>query len=157
MRKDWNEFFVTVAEQIAGQSTCMRRQVGAVIVKDRRILSTGYNGAPAGIPHCETRGCLRIEQNVPSGERYELCWAAHAEQNAINNAAKHGISIDGADLYCTDFPCVMCAKSIVNSGIKAVYYINGPEYPMSKTILANLTLIKIDPLNHTQVVQEFAD
>lgn len=142
MRKEWDEFFMAMAKLVSEQSTCLRRQVGAVIVKDKTMLSAGYNGAPSGIPHCDTRGCLRQEMNIPSGERYELCWAAHAEQNAINNAAKNGVAIDGATLYCTDYPCTMCAKSIVNSGIKRVFYLNGPIYPMSQTILQNIEVIE---------------
>lgn len=145
MRKNWDEFFMAMAELVGEQSTCLRRHVGAVIVRDRRILSTGYNGAPSGIPHCETRGCMRQKLNIPSGERYEMCWAAHAEQNAINNAAKDGVAIKDTVLYCTDYPCAMCAKSIINSGITTVIYKNGPVYDMSKEILAGIKTIQFIP------------
>jgi dCMP deaminase len=147
MRKNWDDFFMAIAELVGEQSTCLRRHVGAVIVKDKRMLSTGYNGAPSGISHCETRGCLRQNLGIPSGERYELCYAAHAEQNAINNAAKYGVAINGTVLYCTDYPCAMCAKSIVNSGITTVIYKNGPVYDMSKEILAGIKTIQLVPTN----------
>lgn len=129
--------------KLAGeQSTCLRRHVGAVIVRDRRILSIGYNGAPQGIEHCESRGCIRQQQNIPSGERYETCWGAHAEQNAINNAAVNGVAINDSILYCTDYPCAMCAKSIVNSGIKTVYYMGGVQSDMAREVMKNIEVIK---------------
>lgn len=142
MRKNWDCFFMEMAELVGEQSTCLRRHVGAVIVRDRRILATGYNGAPSGIPHCETRGCVRQKLNIPSGERYELCYAAHAEQNAINNAAKDGVAIKDTVLYCTDYPCAMCAKSIVNSGITTVIYKGGPISDMAKEILSSIKVIQ---------------
>lgn len=113
-----------ITSLVAQRSTCTRRAVGAVIVKDKRILSTGYNGAPAGISHCIDTGCLREQLNVPSGERHELCRGIHAEQNAIIQAAYHGVSVKGATLYCTDLPCSICAKMIINAGIKVIYYRN---------------------------------
>ena len=117
-----------LTEHIATWSSCLRRQVGAVIVKDKRILTTGYNGAPAGVKTCIERGsCMRNEMNIPSGTHAELCYAAHAEQNAIIQAAKEGISLKGCVLYCTHQPCVVCAKMIINSGIKEVIYKEG--YP----------------------------
>ena len=127
VRPTWDEYFFQIAEQVASRSTCMRRQVGAVLVKDKRILSTGYNGAPRGISHCIDVGCLRDELGVPSGERHELCRALHAEQNAIAQAALHGVKIDGATLYCTHQPCSLCAKMIINAGIVEVYFNEG--YP----------------------------
>ena len=127
-RKSWDEYFMEIAEIVKTRSTCLRRQVGAVIVKDNRIITTGYNGAPSGLKHCtEIGGCERARLNIPSGQRHELCRALHAEQNAIIQAAKLGISIDGATLYCTHQPCVLCAKIIVNSGIRRVVY--GEGYP----------------------------
>ena len=126
-RPSWDEYFFQIAEQVATRSTCMRRQVGAVLVKDKRILSTGYNGAPRGISHCTQVGCLREEMGIPSGERHELCRALHAEQNAIAQAALHGVKIDGSTLYCTHQPCSLCAKMIINSGIVEVYFDQG--YP----------------------------
>ncbi len=117
-----------MTELIASWSSCVRRQIGAVIVKDKRIMTTGYNGAPAGMRTCADKGeCLRQKLNIPSGTRAEVCYAAHAEQNAIIQAAKLGISIDGATLYCTHQPCSMCAKMIINSGIRRVVYRRG--YP----------------------------
>ena len=113
-----------ITSLVAQRSTCTRRAVGAVIVKDKRILSTGYNGAPAGISHCIDTGCLRQQLNVPSGERHELCRGIHAEQNAIIQAAYHGVSVKGATLYCTNLPCSICAKMIINAGIKVIYYQN---------------------------------
>ena len=111
-----------IAMLVARRSTCIRRSVGAVIVKDKRILSTGYNGAPSGIAHCTDVGCVRESLNIPSGERHELCRGIHAEQNAIIQAAFHGVSIKDAVLFCTNLPCSICTKMIINSGIKKIYY-----------------------------------
>ncbi|NMB40484.1 MAG: cytidine deaminase [Firmicutes bacterium] len=116
-----------IATVVAGRSTCLRRKVGAVLVKDRRLLTTGYNGAPSGLKHCREVGCLRREKNVPSGERHELCRGLHAEQNAIIQGALHGISIQGAILYCTHYPCSLCAKMLINSAIEKVVLKEG--YP----------------------------
>ena len=126
-RPSWEEYFFQIAKQVATRSTCMRRQVGAVLVKDKRLLSTGYNGAPRDISHCIEVGCLRDELNVPSGQRHELCRALHAEQNAIAQAALHGVKIEGSTLYCTHQPCSLCAKMIINAGIVEVYFDQG--YP----------------------------
>jgi dCMP deaminase len=111
-----------ITELVSKRSTCLRRKVGAVIVQDKRILTTGYNGAPRGLPHCLEMGCLREEKEVASGERQELCRGLHAEQNAIVQAALYGISIKGSILYCTTQPCVTCAKMIINAGIKRIIY-----------------------------------
>ena len=128
MRKSWDEYFMEIAEIVKTRSTCLRRQVGAVIVKDNRIITTGYNGAPSGLRHCtDIGGCERERLHIPSGQRHELCRALHAEQNAIIQAAKLGVSIQDATLYCTHQPCVICAKMIVNSGISRVVYREG--YP----------------------------
>ncbi len=116
-----------IARLVASRSTCLRRQVGAVAVRDRRILATGYNGAPAGIAHCAEVGCLRAERHVPSGERHELCRGLHAEQNVIIQAALHGISIQGATVYCTNYPCSLCVKMLINAGIQEVIYLG--DYP----------------------------
>ena len=144
-RPSWDEYFLDIIELIKQRSTCIRRQVGAIIVKDKRILATGYNGAPTGCAHCIDIGCLRDELGIPSGERHELCRALHAEQNAIAQAAQHGISVDGATIYVTHQPCVMCAKMIINSGIKRIVY-KGP-YPdkLSLQLLeeANIELAKL--------------
>ena len=111
-----------MAHVVAGRSTCLRRQVGAVLVKDKQILSTGYNGSPSGLQHCEEVGCLRQSLCIPSGERHEICRAVHAEQNALVQAAKHGVAIEGADIYTTHQPCVLCTKLLINAGVRRVVY-----------------------------------
>jgi dCMP deaminase len=121
-RPSWEDYFMQIAEVVSTRSTCLRRHVGAVIVKNRQILATGYNGVPRGISHCEVRGCLRDQLGIPSGERQELCRALHAEQNAIVQAAYHGVAVAGSELFVTLQPCVTCAKSLINSGIVAVHY-----------------------------------
>jgi dCMP deaminase len=114
-----------MAKLAARRSTCLRRAVGAVLVKDRRLLATGYNGVPSGVAHCEVTGCLRERLQVPSGERHELCRGLHAEQNAIIQAAFHGVSIRDAVLYCTNLPCIICAKMLINAGVRRVVYVDG--------------------------------
>ena len=121
-RIGWDEYFLQIAEIVKTRATCLRRQVGAVITKDNRILTTGYNGAPSGVPHCLETGCLREQMGVPSGERHELCRALHAEQNAIIQAARVGVSTQGATIYVTLQPCSICAKMIVNAGIVRLVY-----------------------------------
>ncbi len=145
-RPSWETYFMDIASLVAKRSTCLRRAVGAVIVKDKRILSTGYNGAPTGIKHCLDIGCLREELNVVSGERHELCRGIHAEQNAIIQAAFHGVSIKGATLFCTNLPCSICAKMIINAGIKNIYYRSGYADPMSREMLkeADIEVIRLD-------------
>jgi dCMP deaminase len=119
-RPPWDEYFLRIAKLVATRSTCLRRNVGAVIVKNKQVLATGYNGAPTGITHCDEVGCMREELRIPSGQRHELCRALHAEQNAFLQAARHGTSLDGATLYITTQPCSICAKMIINVGIKKV-------------------------------------
>lgn len=121
MRPDWEKYFLKFTVDAATRSTCLRRQVGAVIVRDNIILSTAYNGAPNGLKHCSETGCLRDKLNIPSGENHELCRGIHAEQNAIIQAAKNGISVNGADIYCTNKPCIICTKMIINAGIKKFF------------------------------------
>lgn len=126
----WDKRFMQLAKEVSTWSSCYQenRQVGAIIVKDNRIITTGYNGAPSGVSSCKERGeCLRRKMNIPSGTRHELCYAVHAEQNAIAQAAKLGISVEGATLYCTHQPCVICSKMMINSGIKRIVYCEG--YP----------------------------
>ena len=131
----WDLRFMEMAKLVSTWASCNRRKIGAVIVKDKRVMTTGYNGAPAGIKTCVEKGvCPRQEMGIPSGQRHELCYAVHAEQNAIIQAAKLGISIDGATLYCTHQPCVLCAKMIVNSGIKRVVYGEGYRAEFSLSI-----------------------
>ncbi len=122
MRPQWDTYFMKIAEDVATRSTCTRRQVGAVIVKDKRILTTGYNGVPTGITHCTPETCIRTLLNIPSGERHELCRGLHAEQNAIIQGALHGVSINGAKIYVTHQPCSICTKMLINSGIKTFIY-----------------------------------
>lgn len=117
-----DEYFMEMAHLASKRSTCLRRKVGAIIVIDKRVLTTGYNGAPKGLPHCEETGCLREQMNVPSGERHELCRGVHAEQNAIIQAAVFGVSVKGATIYITNYPCSVCAKLLLNAGISEVVY-----------------------------------
>ena len=145
----WKKRFMELTEHIATWSSCLRRHVGAVIVKDKRIMTTGYNGAPAGVKTCIERGsCMRNEMNIESGTHAELCYAAHAEQNAIIQAAKEGISLKGCVLYCTHQPCVVCAKMIINSGIKEVIYKEGYPDEFSQKICeeAGVKLTKYDEI-----------
>ncbi len=121
-RPVWDDYFMEITEVVSRRSTCLRRQVGAIIVRDHRILATGYNGAPSGIRHCLETGCLREKQGIPSGERHELCRGLHAEQNALLQAAVHGIPIAGGIFYVTHQPCVLCAKMIANANIREVVY-----------------------------------
>ena len=117
MRPSWDEYFVEIARQVATRSTCLRRHVGAVVVRNKRILCTGYNGPPRGMAHCDVAGCLREQLQIPSGQRQEICRGLHAEQNAIIQAALHGVSVEGGTIYVTHQPCITCAKMIINSGI----------------------------------------
>ena len=135
-RPEWPEYFMGITRMVARRSTCLRRKVGAILVKDKRILATGYNGAPSGLKHCEEVGCLRETASVPSGHRHELCRALHAEQNVIVQAAYHGIPINGATLYCTNKPCVICAKMIINAGILKVYYEEDYDDPLADQMMA---------------------
>jgi dCMP deaminase len=145
-RPSWETYFMDITFLVAKRSTCLRRAVGALIVKDKRILSTGYNGAPTGIKHCIETGCLRENLNVPSGEKHELCRGIHAEQNAIIQAAYHGVSIKGATLFCTNQPCSICAKMIINAGINKICYESGYSDPMSKEMFneAGVSIIQFD-------------
>jgi dCMP deaminase len=125
-RPNIDEYFSKIAAVVAERSTCLRHHVGAVAVRDKHILSTGYNGAPAGLPDCLTLGCLRNEMGIPSGTRHETCRAVHAEQNAIIQAALHGVSLEGSTLYCTHTPCILCAKMLTNARIKR--YVSYGQY-----------------------------
>ena len=139
-RPSWPEYFMAITRMVAKRTTCLRRGVGAVLVKDKRILATGYNGAPAGLKHCEEDGCIRESESIPSGTRHELCRGLHAEQNVIVQAAYHGIPIDGATIYCTNKPCVICSKMILNAGIKKIYYYEGYNDPLADRMLADAGL-----------------
>jgi dCMP deaminase len=135
-RPSWEIYFMDITALVAKRTTCLRRAVGAIVVKDKRILSTGYNGAPSHIRHCQEVGCLREQLGVPSGQRHELCRGIHAEQNAIIQAAYYGVSIKDATLYCTTQPCSICAKMIINAGIKAIIFASGYADPMAVEMLA---------------------
>jgi len=137
---------MAITTLVAKRSTCLRRQVGAILVKDKRILATGYNGAPAGLRHCQEVGCLRENSSIPSGMRHELCRGLHGEQNVIIQAAYHGISINGATLYCTNKPCVICSKMIINAGIKKIYYDAGYDDPLSDKMFEEADL-KVERLH----------
>jgi len=134
-RPTWEEYFMEITRLVAKRATCLRRQVGAVLVMDKRLLATGYNGAPSGLAHCLEVGCLREEKQIPSGERHELCRGLHAEQNVIIQAAFHGIRIQGSILYCTNLPCAICTKMIINAGIKEIIYEGGYEDTLSREML----------------------
>jgi dCMP deaminase len=134
-RPSWDHYFFEITRLVATRSTCIRRDVGAVIVKDKRILATGYNGAPSGLPHCLDVGCLREELKIPSGERQEICRGIHAEQNALIQAAKFGISVDGSMIYVTHHPCVVCAKLLINAGIREICYLEDYPDELSKSLL----------------------
>lgn len=139
----WDKRFIELADTIGEWSSCFKedRHVGAVVVRNKRILTTGYNGAPAGIRSCAEKGeCMRLKLGIPSGTRHELCYAVHAEQNAIIQAARMGVSIEGATLYCTHFPCVICAKIIANSGISRLVYRHSYPDEFSAQLLAEAGL-----------------
>lgn len=140
-RPGWDEYFMEVAQVVAKRSTCLRRSVGAVIVKDKRILATGYNGAPTGLPHCIEVGCLRAQLGIPSGERHEICRGLHAEQNALIQAAKYGISVEGSTIYCTTEPCSLCAKMLINAGIKRIVYAEPYPDELSAQLLSQAGII----------------
>ena len=146
-RPSWDEYFMQMAQLTAQRSTCLRRKVGAVIVKDKHIIATGYNGAPRGLKHCvELGGCLREKLKIPSGQRHELCRALHAEQNAIIQAATLGQSIEDGTIYITPQPCAICAKMIINAGLKRIVVKEGYPDDLSVEILdeAGLKIVMLD-------------
>jgi len=145
-RPSWEDYFMDIAMLVAKRSTCLRRAVGAIIVKDKRILSTGYNGAPTNVRHCVETGCLREKLGIESGKMHELCRGIHAEQNAIIQAAYHGVSLKGASIFCSNLPCSICAKMIINAGIDKIYYRSGYADQLSKDMLqeAQIELIHIE-------------
>ncbi|MGB4594046.1 MAG: cytidine/deoxycytidylate deaminase family protein [Coriobacteriia bacterium] len=140
-RPSWDEYFMAIAEQVSGRATCMRRSIGAVLVKDKRILATGYNGVPSGLAHCEDVGCIRETRGIPSGTQHELCRGIHAEQNAVIQAARHGIPIDGATVYCTHQPCVLCAKILINAGVVDIVYRESYPDALSEELLAEAGIV----------------
>jgi dCMP deaminase len=144
-RLSWDDYFMEITRLVSKRSTCMRRHVGAVIVRDRRILATGYNGAPKGLAHCTETGCLREKMGVPSGRMQELCRGLHAEQNAIIQAALSGVSIENSQIYTVTQPCVVCAKMIINAGIKRIVFDEAYPDPLSEELIkeAKIELINI--------------
>lgn len=140
-RPTWDEYFQEIAYKVSERSTCLRRKTGSLLVKDKRILTTGYNGSPSGLKHCADIGCLREEEEIDSGTRHELCRGLHAEQNAIIQAAMHGVKIADSTIYTTHHPCVLCAKMIINSGIvRVVYSLSYPD-ELSKEMLSEAKII----------------
>jgi dCMP deaminase len=140
-RPGWDSYFMEIARIVSKRSTCIRRNVGSLIVKDKRILSTGYNGAPIHLKHCIDVGCMRERLNIASGERHELCRGLHAEQNAIIQAAYHGVSINGADVYSTHLPCSICMKMIINAGIAKVFYADGYPDELSREFIVESGIV----------------
>jgi dCMP deaminase len=134
-RMSWPDYFMNITYLVAERSTCMRRRVGAIAVRDKRILATGYNGAPASVAHCAETGCLRDDLKIPSGQRHEICRGLHAEQNVIIQSALHGAQIRNAILYCTTHPCVMCTKMLINCSISAIYYAEDYPDPLATQLL----------------------
>ena len=153
MRPTIDEYFLEIAFVVAKRSTCLRNNVGAVIVRNQQIISTGYNGVPRGMEHCLDIGCIRIRENIPSGTRHEVCRATHSEQNAIIQAALHGITTEGATLYCTHQPCILCTKMLINAGIKRVVYSLG--YPDADSLeFFNTTGIEVVQKQYINVSDE---
>lgn len=142
VRPSWDEYFLEVARLVSRRTTCLRRSVGAVLVKDKKILATGYNGAPSGLSHCIDIGCLREKLKIPSGERHELCRGLHAEQNALIQASLYGISAKDSVLYITNQPCIICAKMLINAGIKEIVIAEGYPDKMARDFL-NEAKIKV--------------
>jgi dCMP deaminase len=140
-RPDWDSYFMEIARIVSKRSTCRRRNVGALIVKDKRILATGYNGAPMGLAHCTDGVCLRDSLNIASGERHELCRGLHAEQNAIIQAAYHGVSINDAHLYSTHLPCSICIKMVMNAGIRKVFFLEGYPDDLARDLMKESELV----------------
>lgn len=145
-RPKWDDYFMKITQDVSERATCVKRQVGAIIVKDNRILSSGYNGTPKGFKHCEEVGCIRKEMNVPSGQRHELCRGLHAEQNAIVQAAWHGVKIEGGTMYSNYQPCVICAKMMINAGIKKLVYSGGYPDELAQEMLkeSKLEVVKYE-------------
>lgn len=145
-RPAWQKYFIEMAYLVSARSTCLRRKVGAVLVRNNQVLSTGYNGAPKGVLHCSVTGCIREQLNVPSGVKHELCRGVHAEQNAIIQAAVNGTSIQHGELYCTTQPCIICAKMIINAEVSRVFVAESYNDPMSLEMLtqANVELVLVD-------------
>lgn len=135
MRPDWDHYFLRMAALAASRSTCVRRHVGAVVVKDRMVLSTGYNDTPRGLPNCGEGGCARCASGVPSGQGLDTCLCLHAEMNAVIQAAYHGVAVAGATVYITHQPCLTCAKTLINSGIRRIVFAGEYPDPLAREVL----------------------
>lgn len=146
-RPVWDDYFLQLADLVATRSTCLRRHVGAVLVRNERIISTGYNGAPRGLKHCLDTGCLREERQIPSGHRYELCRGVHAEQNAIINAAYYGIATQESVIYCTIQPCIICARMIINAGIVKVVHRGNFEDTLALELMEKAGIALVEKSN----------
>jgi len=134
-RPSWDDYFMAITCEVSNRSTCLRRHTGAVLVRDKRILATGYNGAPRGLAHCAEVGCLREQKGIASGHRHELCRGIHAEQNAVIQAALHGVAIEGASIYSTHQPCVLCAKILINAGVTEIVFMEPYPDELSEEML----------------------
>ena len=156
-RKSWDQYFMEMALLVGGRSTCLRRPVGAVVVKEKRVLSTGYNGAPAGLPHCRETGCLREQMKVPSGQKHELCRGIHAEQNAVVQAARFGVKIKNSTVYTTTYPCVICIKILINAGINRVVYLGQYRDSLSEQMLVEESKIELVAYDPEQLDDYFKD
>ena len=144
-RPSWDIYFMRIAQVVSMRSTCLRRKVGAIIVRNKRILATGYNGVPRGLAHCAERGCVREEAGVPSGQRHELCRGLHAEMNAMRQAAVHGVSIAGATLYTTNHPCSLCAKMLINCEVPRIVLVDDYPDDLARELLAEaaVTVVRL--------------
>ena len=140
-RPSWDEYFMDITRRVATRSTCLRRAVGAILVHDKRIIASGYNGGPSGLAHCLDIGCLREKLGIPSGQQHELCRGIHAEQNAIIQAARYGVSIEGSVLYCTTQPCTQCTKMLINAGITEIVYAEGYPDDLARELLEETGII----------------
>ena len=140
-RPSWDEYFLDITRRVATRSTCLRRAVGAILVHDKRIIASGYNGGPSGLAHCLDIGCLREKLGIPSGQQHELCRGIHAEQNAIIQAARYGVSIEGSVLYCTTQPCTQCTKMLINAGITEIVYAEGYPDDLARELLEESGII----------------
>ena len=140
-RPSWDEYFMDITRRVATRSTCLRRAVGAILVHDKRIIASGYNGGPSGLAHCLDIGCLREKLGIPSGQQHELCRGIHAEQNAIIQAARYGVSIEGSVLYCTTQPCTQCTKMLINAGITEIVFAEGYPDDLARELLEESGII----------------
>ena len=140
-RPSWDEYFMDITRRVATRSTCLRRAVGAILVHDKRIIASGYNGGPSGLAHCLDIGCLREKLGIPSGQQHELCRGIHAEQNAIIQAARYGVSIEGSVLYCTTQPCKQCTKMLINAGLTEIVYAEGYPDDLARELLEESGII----------------